>query len=77
MNRLKDTVIDCGTGQLSQTKIWTHIAYAVATIAFVRYEVFESDQPNLLFWVTYLGIVGGHAVASKIVSLRLGKGAQS
>lgn len=74
--RWRDLITDAGTGQYSHTKIWTNIAYGAATFAFVRL-VLSDTPPGLDIWLTYLGIVGGHNLASKIVSMKFKKdGAQ-
>lgn len=67
-----DLVIDPGTGQLSHTKIWTNIAYLVATIAFVKI-TFSSDEPDLTLWLLYLCVIGGHSSLSKLISLKYNK----
>lgn len=66
--RLLELITDCTTGQLSHTKIWTHIAYATATIVFVR----SPDLP-IEIWLIYLGIVGGQNVLSKWVTMKYGQ----
>jgi len=71
MKRLIEMITDAGTGQLSHTKAWTHVAYCAATIAFLRL-VFSENPPEWDIWVIYLGIVGGHNIASKIASMKLG-----
>lgn len=71
--KLDDLIKDCGTGQLSSSKVWTHIVYFIVTLAFIRFEIFGMSEPNLLLWMVYLGFPGGHAVASKVASLKFGK----
>lgn len=71
--RALELITDCATGQLSHTKLWTNIAYFAATIAFVRYAVFTDSPFDIWLWITFLGIVGGHNIASKALSIRLGK----
>ena len=67
-----DLITDPGTGQLSHTKIWTNIAYLVATIAFVKI-TFSSDEPDLTLWLLYLCVIGGHSSLSKLISLKYNK----
>lgn len=68
--RALELITDCATGQLSHTKLWTNIAYFAATIAFIRYAVFSDSPFDMWLWLTFLGIVGGHNVASKALSIR-------
>ena len=72
MSRALELITDCGTGQLSHTKLWTHVAYFAATIAFVRVTLFSVDPTNPEIWLIYLGVVGAHNVASKILSMKYG-----
>lgn len=67
-----DLITDPGTNQLSHTKIWTNIAYLVATIAFVKI-TFSSDEPDLTLWLLYLCVIGGHSSLSKLISLKYNK----
>ncbi len=67
--KLSDLIIDCGTGMVSHTKLWTHIAYSTVTITFL-YMTFSGDTPKLDLWLVYLGIVGGHGLLSKLISLK-------
>ena len=72
MNRAFDLITDCTTGQLSHTKLWTNIAYFVATLAFARVTLFSDTQPESEIWLIYLGVVGAHNVSSKILSMKYG-----
>lgn len=68
--KLADLVIDAGTGQLSATKLWSHAANLIASWALVYMIIYQALD---YVWVlAYLAVVGGSAVASKIVSLRFG-----
>lgn len=67
-----ELITDAGTGQLSHTKLWAHVAYCAATLAFLRAEVCSGDPANGEIWLIYLGIVGAHNVSSKILSLKYG-----
>lgn len=69
-----DLITDCATGQISHTKLWTNIAYLSATLAFLRLTLVSSDPPNPEIWLIYLGVVGAHNVASKVLSMKYGKG---
>lgn len=64
----KDLIKDAGSGQLSHTKIWANIAYAVGTWAFI-WQVYKRELTDILLLV-YLGCVAGSALASKIVSYK-------
>lgn len=71
MAKIADMITDCATGQYSHTKIWTNIAYAAATFAFIRL-VMSDAPPGLDIWLTYLGVVGAHNAISKLLSMRFG-----
>lgn len=68
MAKLSDIFIDDTTGNLSHTKIWTHIAYATATVVFLR----QPDTP-IEIWLVYLGIVGGQNVLNKWITMKYGQ----
>lgn len=69
-----DLIQDPGTGQLSQTKLWANIAYTAGTVAFL-YPVFASGTPpDADALLIYLGVVGSHCAASKLISMRYGSG---
>lgn len=72
MNKLMELITDCGTGELSHTKIWTHVAYLAATIAFVRITVLTDMSLPAEIWFIYLGVVGGHNVLNKWISMKYG-----
>lgn len=65
-----ELITDCATCQLSHTKLWTNIAYLAATLAFVRITLFSNEPSNAEIWLIYLGIVGTHNVASKVLSMK-------
>lgn len=65
-----ELITDCATCQLSHTKLWTNIAYFAATLAFVRITLFSGEPYNAEIWLIYLGIVGTHNVASKVLSMK-------
>lgn len=67
--RLSDLIVDPGTGMLSHTKLWAHIAYATVTASFLHMTV-SDNPPGLDLWLVYLGIVGGHGLVSKFLSLK-------
>jgi hypothetical protein len=71
MAKIADLITDCATGQYSHTKIWTNIAYAAATFAFIRL-VLSDTPPGLDIWLVYLVTVGAHNAASKFLSMRFG-----
>jgi hypothetical protein len=68
--QLSDLVRDAGTGQLSHTKVWANIAYAAATVAFLRQAWDGTLTADI--WLWYLGVVGTHSAISKLISLRYG-----
>lgn len=67
-----DLITDCATGQLSHTKLWTNIAYLAATLAFLRLTLVSGEQIPIELWLVYLGVVGGHNVISKLLSMKYG-----
>ena len=66
---ISDLIVDPGTGMYSHTKLWTHIAYATVTATFLHMSV-SGNPPGLDLWLVYLGIVGGHGLVSKFLSLK-------
>ena len=70
--RLIELITDCATGNLSHTKIWTHVAYLSATLAFLCGTLFSNDTLPAEIWLIYLGVVGGHNVLSKLLSMKYG-----
>lgn len=70
--RALELITDAGTGLLSHTKLWTHVAYAAATAAFVKHAIFSDQPTDVYLWLVYLGIVGAHNVSSKILSMKYG-----
>lgn len=67
--KIIDLIVDPGTGMYSHTKLWTHIAYATVTATFLHMSV-SGNPPGLDLWLVYLGIVGGHGLLSKFLSLK-------
>ncbi len=70
--KIIDLITDAGTGQLSHTKLWTNIAYAAATVAFLRISMFSDAPSSPDIWLVYLGVVGASGVSSKFLSLKYG-----
>ncbi|MFZ1417669.1 MAG: hypothetical protein WAS93_04920 [Burkholderiaceae bacterium] len=68
-NVLRELVQSGGSGKASHTKFWANVAYAAATVCFVRFEWFATD-PHIELWLVYLGTVAGVASVSKLLSLR-------
>lgn len=68
--RALELITDAGTGQLSGTKIWIHIGYIAATIAFLKIAFSSGVTQEIL--MTYMGVIGTHGVGSKIVSMKYG-----
>lgn len=66
---LSDLITDPGTGMLSHTKLWAHVAYLVVTLAFVKV-TFTTPEPDLTVWLLYLCVVGGHSSLSKLISMK-------
>lgn len=57
-------------GKVSHNKVWSNIAYGLASMAFV-YEVLH-DQDTEWLWLIYLGVVGGSQLVDKMLTLRYG-----
>lgn len=55
-------------GGLSHTKLWANIAYAAATVAFVRLNWMGQAEAEI--WWAYLSCVAGAVTASKFLSLK-------
>jgi hypothetical protein len=70
MSKPSDLITDCVTGNLSHTKLWTHIAYFSATVAFLRPVIIDGVIPPVEFWFVYLGVVGGHNIWSRYLSIK-------
>lgn len=69
----RDFITDAADGsKVSHTKVWSNIAYAAATVVFVVQALNQTLQAEV--WLIYLGVVGAHSAASKVVSLKYAKG---
>jgi hypothetical protein len=67
--KLSDLVTsNTGSGRLSHTKLWSNIAYGVATYAMVRLTNAGTLSAEML--LVYLGAVGASATASKVIAAR-------
>ncbi|SDX88957.1 hypothetical protein [Nitrosomonas halophila] len=73
--KASELITDCGTGMLSQSKLWAHVSYLAATLVFLRWGLFAEAPPSAEIWLIYLGVVGGHTVLSKLLSIRYSAGA--
>ena len=68
--RLADLITDAGTGMVSHTKVWSNIAYATATGAFVYMSYAGTASADI--WLIYLASIGASATVSKLLSLKYG-----
>ncbi len=68
--KVLELITDAGTGLLSHTKLWTHVAYFTATLAFLRMTLFMPEPAGVEIWMIYLGVVGGHSYMSKRLSMQ-------
>lgn len=68
LKRLIELIQDCTTGNLSHTKIWTHICYSVVLIKF-----YTTPEIAVEIWLIVLGIVGSQNVLSKWVTMKYGQ----
>ncbi len=68
--KLSDLLKDAGTGQLSHTKLWANVAYLSATVSFcwMSYKGTATGE----IWIIYLGVLGVHGAASKLIGLKYG-----
>lgn len=57
------------TGQSSASKIWTNIAYAVAT-----YIVLTMQNVTWEILLVYMAVVGGSEIAKRVLTLKYGGG---
>lgn len=68
----RDLITDSADrSRVSHTKVWSNVAYAASTFVFVMQALKETLTPEV--WLIYLGVVGAHSAASKLLSLRSGK----
>ncbi|HEX7126434.1 MAG TPA: hypothetical protein VF406_11800 [Thermodesulfobacteriota bacterium] len=68
--RLRDLVTEPGSRKLSQRKLWTNVAYLVATVVVLWHA--WTGQLTETVLVIYLAVVGGSALASKVIAARFG-----
>ena len=68
--KLSDLVTDAGSNTLSHTRVWANVAYAAATVAFVKQAWTGTITAEI--WWAYLGCVASAATASKFLSLKYG-----
>ena len=57
---------DSHTGKPSSSKLWTHIAYSVATYVVIKT---ANDANNWEMLLVYMAVVGGSEIAKKILTL--------
>lgn len=57
------------TGQTSTSKLWTHVAYAVAT-----YIVVTMQNVTWEILLVYMAVVGGSEIAKRVLTLKYGGG---
>jgi hypothetical protein len=55
---------------LPSTKLWSNVAYAVATVCFAKTAWLGNAGPEL--WFVYLAIVGLHVSADQLIQLKFG-----
>ncbi|SCX40426.1 hypothetical protein [Nitrosospira sp. Nsp1] len=61
-------IMDPCTGHVSHTKLWANVAYLTATGAFCVAAWQGTLTPDV--WLIYLGVVGAHTAASKLIGLK-------
>lgn len=66
---MKFLLTDSHTGKLSSSKIWTHIAYGVATYVVIKT---ANDANNWEMLLVYMAVVGSSEIAKKILTMKLG-----
>lgn len=57
--------------RISHSKVWSNVAYATATFVFILQAWKGTLQTDV--WLMYLGIVGAHSAASKLIGMKYGK----
>jgi hypothetical protein len=57
---------DSTTGKASSSKIWTHVAYGVATYIVIK----TADNGSWEMLLVYMAVVGGSEIAKKILTSR-------
>lgn len=70
--KLSELFTSRGDGELSHTKLWTNIAYGMAT--WVIYTQANKGVLTVDMMLVYLAVVGAHGTASKWISLRYSNG---
>lgn len=70
--KLSSLICSAGSGDISLTKLWANIAYLCATFAFVWGTVTVPGGVSADKWLIFLGVVGGHAAASKWIAMKYG-----
>ena len=55
-------------GEFSVSKMWTNIAYAVATYVVIQH----ADATHWEMLLVYMSVVGGSEVAKKFLTLKFG-----
>ena len=63
---MKFLFVDSHTGKMSSSKIWTHIAYGVATYVVIKT---ANDANNWEMLLVYMAVVGGSEIAKKILTV--------
>ena len=59
---------DSHTGKASSSKIWTHIAYGVATYIMIV----NAHDPRWEMMLVYMAVVGSSEIAKKLLTLKMG-----
>ena len=54
-------------GRLSHTRLWSNVAYLVATWMFIRTNLVAPLPVE--YWLAYLGVIGGHTAISKAITV--------
>lgn len=61
-------IADACTGDVSHTKLWANVAYFSSTVAFCWAAWKGTLTADI--WLIYLGVVGAHTAASKLIGLK-------
>lgn len=59
---------DSHTGKASSSKIWTHVAYGVATYIMIV----NAQDPRWEMMLVYMAVVGSSEIAKKLLTLKMG-----
>jgi hypothetical protein len=66
-----DSLITAHNGKVSHTRLWSNVAYSVATGIVIYLTI--NDKLTHEYFFTYLAVVACHASASKLIATKESK----